>query len=348
MIAKDEAVESDQARLALVGDFGGTHVRLALADLRGEIPSIRNVRHFLAKDFRRAADAITSYMSGSPDIPSIAVIAAAGPVNDGVVSFTNLGWTLTERELKHMGFAAMRIVNDFAAAALATQLLGVADVHQVGTGTTDRRRNAAVMGPGTGFGAAALVVASDGVAVPMAAEAGHASLAPDDDVEVEVLRFLRHRYAHVSIERILSGPGISDLHEALNAIDGVADANVEAEEITQRALAGESACLRTVQRFCAILGGVAGNLALTYGAQGGVYIAGGIAPNILPVLDRSAFRSRFESKGRFAEYLRPIATHVIIRTDAAFLGAAQAARMLTRRRERISSRLNDGPLGFRR
>jgi glucokinase len=332
MDTKRPAVERHNAPLALVGDFGGTNVRLALANLGGDVPAIGNVRHYRTRDFARAVDTITAYMADTSEKPSVAVIAAAGPVDHGAVHFTNLGWTLTEEELTQSGFAAARIVNDFVAAALATQLLGAADLHEVGSGITDRHRNAAVMGPGTGFGASALVMDNDGNAVPIAAEGGHASFAPDDDVEIEVLRYLAHRLGHVSIERILSGPGLCSLHEALNAIEGVTDTSNDApgdpQTITRRALAGEKLSTRTLMRFCAIMGGVAGNLALTYGAQGGVYIAGGIAPGILSILDRSEFRARFESKGRFVDYLRSIATQVIIRSDAAFLGAAHAARGL--------------------
>ncbi len=317
------------AGVALVGDFGGTNARLALAEFAGEIPTIGNVRHYHAKDFPRAADTIAAYLAETRAKPSVAVIAAAGPVSHGAVHFTNVGWSLTERELATMGLARTRIINDYVAAALATQLLEAADVHQIGPGAADRRRNAAVMGPGTGFGASALIIDDDGNAVPIAAEGGHASFAPNDDVEIDVLRFLMRRLGHVSIERILSGPGLCNLHKALNAIEGVIEATEDSEAITRAALAGERLSLRTVMRFCAIMGSVAGNLTLTYGAQGGVYIAGGIAPGILPIIDRSDFRSRFESKGRFADYLRAIATQVIVRADASFLGAARAARMLS-------------------
>jgi glucokinase len=320
--------EISGAPLVLVGDFGGTNVRLALADLTCDVPSFENVRHYHTKDFARAADTIAAYLADAPKKPSVAVIAAAGPVSRGAVHFTNLGWTLAEPELLAMGFSAVRIINDFVAAALATRMLSVADVHQIGPGTPDRNRNAAVMGPGTGFGASALVMDDSGSAIPMAAEGGHASFAPDDEVEIEVLRHLMRRFGHVSVERILSGPGLCNLHEALNAIEGRSDALADSEEITRRALGGEQLSLRTVERFCAIAGSVAGNLALTYGALGGVYIAGGIAPAILSILDRSQFRARFESKGRFADYLRPIATQVIVRSDAAFLGAVSAARAL--------------------
>jgi glucokinase len=137
---------------------------------------------------------------------------------------------------------------------------------------------------------------------------------------------LSKQFLHVSIERILSGPGLCSLHAALNTIEGVHDGTEDPAVITRRGLAGEQVFARTLMRFCAILGGVAGDFALCYGALGGIFIAGGIAPAILPALEKSDFRKRFEAKGRFDAYLRPIPTRVILHTHAAFLGAAELAR----------------------
>lgn len=320
------ANDSTTADFALVGDFGGTNVRLALADLTQATPALSGVRHYLSRDFAKADDTIAAYLSEQKVTPRVVVVAAAGPVIDGSVRFTNLGWTLSEASLRGLGFAGAHIINDFVALALSTRVLTPADVRQIGGGNPDRTRNIAVMGAGTGFGASALAVGAESSVVALAAEAGHASFAPDDEVEIEILRILRKRFDHVSVERILSGPGLAELHQALNAIEHVSDDAKESQTITERALAGETLCSRTIERFCAMLGGVAGNLALTYGATGGIYIAGGIVPRFVSILERSEFRRRFESKGRFAAYLRPIATQIIIRPDAAFLGAARVAR----------------------
>jgi glucokinase len=314
--------------LALVGDFGGTNVRLALADISSPTPVIANVRHYHSKEFAQAADTIEAYVRDTAHKPTVAVIAAAGPVKAGTVRFTNLGWSLSESDLKSLSFTSAAIVNDFVAAAFATRLLGESDLHRIGPAATGGSGNVAVIGPGTGFGASALIIDSGVRPVAVAAEGGHASFAPDDPVEIDVLRILMSRFGHVSIERLLSGSGLCSLHAALNSIEGVSDPVDDAEVITARALADNPLSLRTVDRFCAILGGTAGNIALTYGALGGVYIAGGIAPGILPILDRSPFRARFEAKGRFADYLRAIPTSVITRPDAAFLGAAYVARTL--------------------
>jgi len=321
------ATQTSSAAEAVVGDFGGTNVRLAVVSLSDGQP--RDIRHYHSKDFSQASDTVAKYLADTGRSPSVIAIAAAGPVTSGNVRFTNLGWHLSEAELKGMGFSAARILNDFVAVALATEFLGGSDLRQIGPGTPDGRLSVAVMGPGTGFGASALVRDEAG-SCAMAAESGHASFAPDDDVEIEILKFVRARFGHVSIERILSGPGLCNVHDALNHVEGSGEAIDDPQEITRRALAGEPSCRRTLERFCAILGGVAGNLALTYGALGGVYIAGGIVPNILDVLDRSEFRRRFESKGRFENYLRGIATCVITRSDVAFLGAARSAARLAK------------------
>ncbi len=319
------ATQTSRAGEALVGDFGGTNARLAAVDLSEGLP--RDVRHYHSKDFARASDTIATYLKDTGRSPAVIAVAAAGPVKSGSVQFTNLGWSLSETELKAMGFSAARILNDFVAVALATPVLGPGDLQQIGPGTPDGRFSVAVMGPGTGFGASALV-RDEGAACAMAAESGHASFAPEDDVEIEILKFMRARFGHVSVERILSGPGLRSLHDALNRLEGAGEAIEDPQEITRRALADDPSCRRTLTRFCAILGSVAGNLALSYGALGGVYVAGGIAPGILGILEHSEFRHRFESKGRFETYLRGIATCVITRTDVAFLGAARAAAKL--------------------
>jgi glucokinase len=241
------------------------------------------------------------------------------------VHFTNLGWSLSESELVDHGFAQARLLNDFEALALATQHFEPRDFHAIG-GPRDGEPNStvAVIGPGTGFGASALV-RGGGHSVALAAEGGHATFAPGDDVEREIARLLAQKFGHVSIERILSGPGLKNLHEALNTIEGASSDSQTPSDITQRAVDGDPLSARTVARFAAILGSVAGDFALIYGARGALYIAGGIAPTILPLLEKSEFRRRFEAKGRFKSYLASIPTRVILHSHAAFLGAGDLA-----------------------
>ena len=313
---------------ALVGDIGGTNARFALADLSGESPRISDIREYPSKNYASGGDAVGAYLKDVGAAPDIAAIAVAGPITHGAAHLTNLGWTFSETELLGLGFAQAHLLNDFEALALATQHLQAKDLHLLG----ERREGephatVAVIGPGTGFGASALV-RGKGLAIAMAAEGGHASFAPSDEIEREILRVLARKYHQVSIERVLSGPGLQNLHAALNEIEGVSDEPCVPAEITARALRGEKAHARTLERFCLILGSVAGDFALTYGARGGLFIAGGICPSILSVLDKSDFRKRFEAKGRFKSYLAAIPTHVVLHSHAAFLGAGDLAHQL--------------------
>jgi glucokinase len=314
---------------ALVGDIGGTNARFALADCSGAKPVVTNIREYPSPNYKQGTDIVRQYLSEvgiSP--PQIAVIAIAGPIANGEVHLTNVGWTLSETGLQGIGIAKARLLNDFEALALATDQLVPADLHRLGPAQSgEPGATTAVIGPGTGFGASALVRHA-GSSTALAAEGGHASFAPNDDVEREILRVMTNKFSHVSIERILSGPGLQNLHAALNEIEGVAPEPESPMEITERALRGEQTFMRTLLRFCAILGSVAGDFALYYGARGGLYIAGGIAPSVLSVLDKSDFRTRFEAKGRFKSYLASIPTYVILHPHPAFLGDAEIARRM--------------------
>jgi glucokinase len=313
---------------ALVGDIGGTNARFALADVSGAKPLISSIREYPSKNYAKGGDAVGAYLKDVGAKPSIAAIAVAGPITRGAVQFTNLGWTFSEAELLGLGFAQARLLNDFEAQALATQHFEAADIHLLGS-TEDGDANAtvAVIGPGTGFGVSALV-RGHGHAIAIAAEGGHASFAPTDDVEREILRLLTRKFDRVSNERILSGPGLQNLHAALNEIEGVSGEAPDPSAITQRGMQGEEPYARTLSRFASILGSVAGDYALTYGARGGLFIAGGIAPTILPILEKGDFRKRFEAKGRFQSYLAAIPTRVVLNSHAAFLGAADLAHQL--------------------
>jgi glucokinase len=313
---------------ALVSDMGGTHSRFARVDL--VTGALSDIRAYASREHAQAIDAVRAYLAEiAPEpFPLSAAIAAAGPIADGQVHFTNLRWTLSENELRGLGFGAARLVNDFESLAWATERLAAGDVHEIGTarpGLAGATR--AVIGPGTGFGASALVRGLGG-AIALAAEGGHASFAPCDDVEREIARVLAGKFSHVSIERILSGPGLQNLHAALNTIEGVPGDIPDPTEITRRGLAGEAPFTRTLARFLAILASVAGDFALCYGARDGIYIAGGITPSILSALDAGAFRRRFAAKGRFEAYLEAIPTRVILHPHAAFLGAAEVARLI--------------------
>lgn len=319
------------SRPALVGDIGGTNARFALAELEGPTPHVGEAVGLKVADYPRATDAIAAFLAarGLDRPPAVAVIAVAGPVRRGAIDFTNSDWLLSEADLLALGCDQARLINDFAALALAAPLLAGADLRAVGPEEAGPSGGTiAVLGPGTGFGVSALVRDDRGEAV-LSTEGGHVGFAPTDEVEVELLRRLSARHGRVSVERILSGAGLDELHECLRAMDGLPPEPVAPARITAAALAGDPAALRSVERFCAILGGVAGDFALAYGATGGVLVAGGIAPRIIDILQASAFRARFEDKGRFRDYLAAVPTRVIVRPHAALLGAARAAATLS-------------------
>jgi glucokinase len=317
--------------LCLVGDIGGTNARFAVTDLSSDRPQILHARNFLCADYPQAYDAIAAYLAGVnlPAPPTSAIIAVAGPVKSGAITLTNVSWSLSEAELNGYGFRTARLINDYAALAWGAPMLGEEEAISVGGAKIgDPDGAVAVLGPGTGFGAAALA-RSEGLEIPLPSEGGHMAFAPDDEVEIEVLRFLQQRFGRVSVERILAGPGICNLHAALEAIDGRTYDGLDPVAITSDAVAGEPSAVRTLDRFCAILGCVAGDLALAYGATGGVYIAGGIPPQIMPFIERGGFRRRFEAKGRFESYMKAIPTRVIVKPHVALIGAARAMRQVS-------------------
>ncbi|KQY31208.1 glucokinase [Caulobacter sp. Root1455] len=311
--------------LGLVGDIGGTNARFALVDFDGADPRLIEPTSYKGEDYGTAEDAIEHYLAKMGlKHPDQAVVAVAGPIEHGTVHFTNSDWKLSEDSLRRAGgFRTARLINDFTAQALAAPRLAPKDLRQIGPLQTSGEGDVAILGPGTGFGAAGMV-RRHGVETPLTTEGGHIAFAPFDEVEIEVLRILMNRFGRCSIERILSGPGMEDLHMALAEVEGRKADELTAKEITEHGVAGDACCKVTIDRFCAILGSAAGDLALALGARGGVFIAGGIGPRIVDLLEKSEFRSRFESKGRLSDYTKAIPTHVVMNPHTALIGAAVA------------------------
>lgn len=275
--------------------------------------------------------------------PGSAAWAVATAITGDEVTLTNAGWRFSREALRReLGLATFVLLNDFEALALSLPRLGAAQLQAVGaeahqTAVPDAAR--AVIGPGTGLGVAGLAPAPGiaGSAEPhwlaLPGEGGHATLAAADDLEWALLRAVRRHHAHVSAERVLSGIGLPDLHRAVREVrqgPGAPPAAMRTEDIVAAgtARAGDAAadplCRETLEHFCALLGGFAGNVALTLGARGGVYLGGGILPRLGELFLRSRFRERFEGKGRFETYLRAIPTWLITDTRAALSGAATA------------------------
>jgi len=311
----------------LVGDVGGTNARFALAHLVEGRPVLEHHDSFPAATWPTFLEGVRAFIDGCAIKPTGGVLAVAGPVTDGEIDLTNSPWRVSEAELQTLGLSPVRLINDFEALARGAPVVPDEMLASLGgPAEGDPKSAIAVLGPGTGFGVSALVRDIHGHEIAMPSEGGHACFAPGDAVEDEILRILRRRYDQVSIERLICGPGLLNMHRALAEIDGRESHIDDPARITAEALADYSSpCGATLARFCAILGAVAGDIALTTGARGGVYIAGGIAPRILPFLKASPFRERFERKGRYQDYMAAIPTKVILHKHAALLGAARVA-----------------------
>jgi glucokinase len=311
----------------LVGDVGGTNARFALARMVDGRPMLEHHDSFPAERYPTFLEGVKAFLQGCEVKPTGGVLAVAGPVTEGEIDLTNSPWRVSETELQELGLKPVRLINDFEALAWGAPVVPREELGALGGPAEGHAHSTlAVLGPGTGFGVSALVRDAHGHELAMPSEGGHACFAPGDPIEDEILRILRRRYDRVSIERLICGPGLLNMHRALAEIDGRDSHIDDPAQITDQALEDpRTACGATLARFCAILGAVAGDIALTTGARGGVYIAGGIAPRILPFLQASPFRERFERKGRFTDYMREIPTHVILHKHAALLGAARVA-----------------------
>ncbi|MFQ6017542.1 MAG: glucokinase [Kiloniellaceae bacterium] len=305
----------------LLVDIGGTNARFALAGAGG----IGHETRLAVADYPGPVEALRAFLerTGPAPPPRRAALAVAGPVQGDSARLTNSPWKVAAADLRAaFGFERITLVNDFAAVAWAVPRLAAHDLVKIGGGQARPSAPAAVIGPGTGLGVAGLVPAEDGPLV-LVSEGGHVTMAPADAREDRILDRLRRGFGHVSAERVLSGGGLVNLYEALAELDGSTAPPRTAAEIAAQALAGDCPMsAAALQAFCAMLGTVAGNLALTLGAGAGVYIAGGIVPRFPEYLEASNFRARFEAKGRFRDYLAAIPTWVVVHPDPAFLGLA--------------------------
>jgi glucokinase len=302
----------------LLGDIGATNARFSLSS-NGNLSAISS---FGVAEFGQFTDALAIFIKEHCRQTQIhkALLAIAGPVKGERVALTNSSWVIDTGELQTVFGLRVRIINDFEAVALSLPSLTSADLAGMGGGKSELEAPMAALGPGTGLGVACLVDRSDRRVV-IASEGGHATLAPTCEQEDHIVNHLRKRFGHVSAERVISGGGLENIYQAIAALEGLEFPPRSAAEITKNALSGEcQLAKRSLQAFCAFLGSFAGNVALTFGARGGVYIAGGISPRILDFLVQSEFRKRFEAKGRFREYLAAIPSYVITHPAAALIG----------------------------
>lgn len=312
----------------LLGDVGGTNARFAWQESSDS--ELQCIASLPCSDYPDLAAAVTAYLEVN-HLPKVqaACIGIATPVTSDQICMTNLDWSFSIKDMqKRLALEKLLIINDFTALALA--LLDLREDQKILIGPHAQgmpREPIALIGAGTGLGVSGLLPTGRDGWIPISGEGGHITLAAGNAEEFEVIDFLRNRYGHVSAERILSGQGLLELHEALGLVKGKSwNADISAEDISNSALhKGDADCLATMDMFAGLLGSVAGDLALTLGARGGVYIGGGIVPRWLGWFENSSFRVRFEQKGRFSGYLRAIPTWVISADNPpALWGAARA------------------------
>ncbi|HZP79055.1 MAG TPA: glucokinase [Pseudolabrys sp.] len=301
----------------VLADIGGTNARFALlAD--GKVGPID---HLVARDYERFTDALGTYLKQQGGKVPGAVLAVAGVVENGRCALTNSPWVIDAAELtKVFGFTTVTLVNDFAALAWSLPRLTGDGVRMLPGGTARVGSPMVVLGPGTGFGVAAYVPVAAGGLV-LTTEAGHATLAGASTRDDAAIALMRKAFGHVSAERVLSGPGLENLYRALSAIDGVKAPVRAASEITRDGLSGACPiCREAVDMFCGFLGQVAGDVALSFSAHGGVFVAGGITAHVADHLPLSPFRARFEGKGRMRDFVARIPVSLVMTDRATFLG----------------------------
>ena len=310
----------------MIADIGGTNARFALLEggqWRDEIV-------LRCADYPDIVSAIEYYLDNvgaaqGASRPVEAALAIAGPITGDIVRMTNHAWQFSAARTRDaLGWRRLIRLNDFTALAMAIRHLPREELEQIGGGQSVPNMPLALLGPGTGLGVSGLIPAA-GHWIPLQGEGGHQTLAVMNEREMAMLDQLHQRFSHVSAERVLSGPGLVNLYDALCGIEGVVPEVLTPPEITRRASeASCRICLETVSMFCALLGTLAGSLVLTLGAVGGCYIGGGIVPGLGRTFASSHFRDRFEDKGRYADYLSRVPTYVIRSELPAFVGLATA------------------------
>jgi glucokinase len=324
MAGPEHSPEHTDGTTWLVGDVGATNARFGLVSPNG---AMLHSGTFACADFAEIGGAIGAYLAtrGHLAMPKIGALAIAAAITGDQIRMTNHPWSFSLAGLQdQLGFERLIAINDFTALARALPRLSAGDRVSVGGGAPVEEAPRAVLGPGSGLGVSGLARAGSRW-VALAGEGGHVTMAASSERENAVLEDMRRRFDHVSAERCLSGPGILNLYHSLAALDRVPAAAYTAAEITDPATgARDKLCREATAMFCAMLGTVAGNLALTLGARGGVYIGGGIVPRLGARFAESAFRERFEAKGRMRPYLAAIPTYVVTHPLPAFLGCAAA------------------------
>jgi glucokinase len=286
----------------LIADIGATSTRCAVC--RSGDRHHRNLQIFQNEQFDSLKSLLGGYIESLSEKPSAGALAIAAPISGDGVQMTNRDWQFNRLELaERLGLGRLDIINDFHAVAYALPQLPNRDLVEIGKATEYRSGTRAALGPGSGLGVGAWIV-GNGRGVAMYGEGGHVTLSARDEAEDRIVAKIRERYGHASAERVLSGPGIIALHSAMHGDDMKTSREITSGTVDRK-------CRATMEQFYRFLGSVAADLAMTTGAYGGIYIAGGIVPDNIDQIQASTFRERFEEKNRYRHYMQAIPTYVI-------------------------------------
>lgn len=322
MSADRPAPAQPHAETRLLADIGATYARFCIERLPGRF---EHVAVLPCADYPGFTAVVQAYLDSLPQgiHPRHGAVAIANPIEGDWVRMTNRDWAFSIQEAqRQLDLTTLLVVNNFTALAMSLPRLGAEGRHQVGGGEPQPNGVIGLIGPGTGLGVSGLIPSGDRW-VTLATEGGHVNFAPSDDRELRILQFAWKTMPRVSAERLLSGPGLELIHQALADGRPGGGGALGAAEIVRRALdASDPLCSEAVEVFCGMLGSMASDLALTLGATGGIYVGGGIVPRLGELFDRSPFRARFEAKGRFSSYVARIPTYVLTAENPAFHGVS--------------------------
>jgi glucokinase len=319
----------------LAGDIGGTNARLAIVEVDRDVARVIQSQQFMSRDFPRLAPIVRAFLADVGEMPNRACFAVACPVLDGKCSGTNLTWDVDVRTLREaIGIPRTEVINDLHAIGHGLRRLDAADLMPLQVGEANECGVVAVIGAGTGLGEA-FVTRRDDTYQVYSSEGGHTSFSAQSDLEWGLQRWLARRFGHVSYERIVSGPGLVHIYQYLRE-SGEAEEQVSVREemerddpaavISRLALSGrDRLCARALDVFVSVYGAKAGNFALTVMATGGMYVAGGIAPRIVPKLRDGAFMTAFRDKGRLSDVLARIPVNIVTNPHVGLIGAAMVA-----------------------
>lgn len=307
--------------LSLVADIGGTNARFALVE--DSKFALLEARNLVCADYPTIVDAIKDYLEEvSIGKPVRAALSVASPVAGDYLMMTNHSWSFSVSETRQtLDWGSLKVFNDYTALALSLPFIPENQCLKIGGGEECKSYVKAAIGPGTGLGVSGLIPVGDHW-FPLESEGGHASYGPVTERESEIIQIIRKKLKHISVESLVSGPGISLIYEVITKLETGEARQLKPGEVTQLAIDGR--CVMAVEAlsiFCGVLGTVAGNLALTLGARGGVYIGGGIIRKMVDFFVASNFRERFEQHGRLSSYLSQIPTYLIDADYPALIGA---------------------------